>query len=535
MVRNESAAEYSSDEDDDIPLQWRYAVYTVIMVLAFLGNTLLITALIKIQRRHFSLTNLLLLNLALSDTLLVASGVAFVIIRGTFGYLPIELFGCHFFYPLPTYCVNSVVMTLVCLSIERFTAVLFPFRYYNLKKRSTHIIFICHLISFACTLPYAIYNTYNNKYRDCEETWSNKSGAIYTIFLCVIQYLIPLPLIMTLYTITWLKVKQQNDKIISLAKKQIRMCKRNKEQSKKIDTNTKQLPQTALKRQRQTMEMLQLFIIIAIVFTIFKLPNQISWLLTSVANKRFSIRWRTMSDCLTYTNSIVNPIIYGFNKKYQRVYISIMKQSIGICLRKFKIKTKLLASSASIDMRSETDTAMYYTPDATLSRRYFSFRRRIYSFSSMIDLLENENSNNKANLDNDFQFQQTLDQSRKNKVSFSKELYKLSGEGKEKEMSVDSNICYIYKSVLKRAFNKGFSVNHKPRELDSFEICSSVKSDLGKLVNCDHKQTDCKRRNNKCAERTSIFVQLEMDGIVSSFYFDAYALNTLSELTETDC
>ena len=535
MVGNDSAAEYSTDEDDDIPLQWRYVVYTVIMVLALLGNTLLVTALIKIQRRHFSLTNLLLLNLALSDTLLVTSSVTFVIIRSTFGYLPIELFGCHFFYPLPTYCVNSVIMTLICLSIERFTAVIFPFCYYNLKKRSANIVFICHLISFACTLPYAISNTYNNKYRDCEKTWSNKSGAIYTIFLCVIRYLIPLPLIMALYTITWLKVKQQNDKIISLARKQMRMCKRNKEQSKKADANTEQLPQIALKRQRQTMEMLRLFIIIVIVFTIFMLPNQVLWLLTSVANKRFSVRWWTISDCLTYTNAIVNPIIYGFNKKYQLVYTSLMKQSIESCLRKFEIKTKILGSSVSVDMRSETDTAMYYTPDVTLSRRYFSFRRRIYSFSSMTDLLENENSNNKANLDNDFGFQPTLDEIKKNKVSFSKELYKLSGEGKEKEMSVDSNICYVYKSVLKRAFNKGFSENHKPCKLDSFEICNSMKSNLVKLVNSDQNDTDRKRRNDKCAERTSIFVQLEMDGIVSSFHFDTHALNTLNELTETDC
>ena len=535
MIGNGSAPEYGTDKDNYIPLQWRYVVCTIIMVMALLGNTLLITALVKIQRRHFSLANLLLLNLALSDTLLVTSSVTFVIIRGTLGYLPIGLFGCHFFYPLPTYCVNSVVMTLICLSIERFMAVIFPFRYYNLKKRSVHVVFICHLISFSCTLPYAIFNTYNKKYRDCQETWSNKSGAIYTIFLCAIQYLIPLPLILILYTITWLKVKQQNDKIISLAKKQIRMSKRNKKQSKKVDTNTKQLPQIALKRQRQTIEMLRLFIIIVIVFTIFMLPNQVSWFLTSVANKRFSIKWWTISDCLTYTNSIVNPIIYGFNKKYQRVYISLMKQSIGSCLRKFEIKTKILGSSASVDMRSETDTVMYYTPDATLSRRYFSFRRRIYSFSSMIDLLENENSNNVANLDNDFRFQPTLDEIRKNKVSFSKELFKLSGEGKEKEMSFDSDIRYVYKSVLKKAFNEGYSDNHKPCKLDSFAICSSVQTNSENFVNSDQNETDCKRRNNKCSERTSIFVQLEMDGIASSFHFDKHALNTLNELTETDC
>ena len=212
-----------------------------------------------------------------------------------------------------------------------------------------------------------------------------------------------------------------------------------------------------------------------------------------------------------------------------------MKQSIGSCLRKFEIKTKILGSSASVDMRSETDTVMYYTPDATLSRRYFSFRRRIYSFSSMIDLLENENSNNVANLDNDFRFQPTLDEIRKNKVSFSKELFKLSGEGKEKEMSFDSDIRYVYKSVLKKAFNEGYGDNHKPCKLDSFAICSSVQTNSENFVNSDQNETDCKRRNNKCSERTSIFVQLEMDGIASSFHFDKHALNTLNELTETDC
>ena len=208
------------NEDENFPLLWRYIVYITILVLALSGNMLLMTALIKIQRRKFTFTNLLLLNLAISDTLLVTSSVIFVIIRETLGSFRVGNIGCHMLYPIPTYCVNSVVMTLICLSVERFTAIKFPFSYNKLRCRSKFFIIFCHSITLICTLPYIVVSTYEETIQDCNETWSDISGAVYTLFLCMMQYVIPLPLIIAIYSLAWLMIKKQNDEIVSLAEKE---------------------------------------------------------------------------------------------------------------------------------------------------------------------------------------------------------------------------------------------------------------------------------------------------------------------------
>ena len=405
------------NEDGNFPLFWRYIVYITILVLALGGNVLLMTALIKIQRKKFTFTNLLLLNLAISDTLLVTSSVVFVIIRGTLGSFRIGNIGCHMVYPIPTYCVNSVVMTLICLSVERFTAIKFPFSYYKLKCRSKFFIIFCHSIALICTLPYMVVSTYEETIQDCNETWSDKSGAIYTLFLCMMQYIIPLPLITALYSLTWLMVKKQNDEIISLAKKELETDEINKQlldeshtlvnqsnlglqrnsSMKNTEKNIQQQKSkvvfssaVAINRQKQTAQILRLFIVIVIVFSIFMLPNQISWILNTVRKQRFSNKWWTVSDWLTYTNSVVNPIIYGLNKKYRQVYMSILKRFLYCRTRTFHY-----------DMRFGAEGSMYYTPDTTFLQRLFSFRKHIFSRYSTTDLNDNEQLNRSYNNAND--------------------------------------------------------------------------------------------------------------------------------------
>lgn len=405
------------NEDENFPLLWRYIVYITILVLALSGNMLLMTALIKIQRRKFTFTNLLLLNLAISDTLLVTSSVIFVIIRETLGSFRVGDIGCHMLYPIPTYCVNSAVMTLICLSVERFTAIKFPFSYNKLRCRSKFFIIFCHSIALICTLPYIVVSTYEETIQDCNETWSDISGAIYTLFLCMMQYVIPLPLIIAIYSLAWLMIKKQNDEIVSLAEKEketdeiskqfsgeshtlvnqrnmglqrnssIKNTERNLQQQKSKVAFSSAI---AINRQKQTAGILRLFIVIVIVFSIFMLPNQISWILSTVKGQRFSKKWWTVSDWLTYTNSIVNPIIYGLNKKYRQVYMSILKRFLYCCTRTFHY-----------DMRFDIEGSMYYTLDTTFFQRLFSFRKHVISRHSTTDFNDNEQLNRSYSNAND--------------------------------------------------------------------------------------------------------------------------------------
>ncbi len=80
----------------------------------------------------------------------------------------------------------------------------------------------------------------------------------------------------------------------------------------------------AAKRVKQTRRTLIMFTCVVVVFAICMLPNQITWLWISFRRERLSQMITTIFYFLTYTNSILNPWIYGavnpsFRKSYRRL------------------------------------------------------------------------------------------------------------------------------------------------------------------------------------------------------------------------
>jgi len=397
-------------DDTDIPVIWKYIIYSVILVIASFGNILLIVSLYRVQRKRFTITNLLITNLAFSELLVVISSIVAFIIEESLGYFPFGDPGCRIIFPLSTFGLNSVTLSLVCLALERYIAICHPFRYQTLKRFAYQVVILCHVTSFLSALPYVIAIT--EEERTCIETWSIKAGGIYTIFLFLVQYMIPLPLIIALYSYTWYSIKKINDDVIqscethrprtqtndidTLENARLELIKKiNKEKSgtrvrhlaKRMRRNKKQyITQLAIIRHKQTMEMLKLFIMIIMVFAIFMLPNQIVWLYSTVIpDACFSGTYLTICDWLTYANAILNPVIYGCNHKYRKLYLKNIRHMLQLCCIEIsKRKKNTLNSMNSITRRLRTDS--------TVSSEYSSLfigaglaRKRKDSFFSSID------------------------------------------------------------------------------------------------------------------------------------------------------
>ena len=90
----------------------------------------------------------------------------------------------------------------------------------------------------------------------------------------------------------------------------------------------------AIERHKQTVKLLKLFIAIVLVFAVCMLPNHITWLYRTFnpadADALGTIPV-TVAYWLTYTNSVVNPIIYGIHPKFRRLYTSSIKELVNFC------------------------------------------------------------------------------------------------------------------------------------------------------------------------------------------------------------
>ena len=75
-------------------------------------------------------------------------------------------------------------------------------------------------------------------------------------------------------------------------------------------------------RTKQTRILLVKFTIITLVFIFCNLPHQVLWLLIDfkhIGNEFFSQKTLNFAHLVTYTNCVINPLLYGqYNKKFRR-------------------------------------------------------------------------------------------------------------------------------------------------------------------------------------------------------------------------
>lgn len=228
-----------SYEDDDIlnETPWRsavIAVYSVIILLGFLENFLVLFVLIR--NRHLrETTNIFIIGLSMSDILLCLFN------------LPVQLhyqltnqwaFGetlCRVF--MPTYAVPVFVssMSILMIAIDRYMRIVHPLRQHlSCTSAVALLIFIAICTSFL-VIPVIIQAEYNvidfpqfNFHRTyCVEIWSSlKLRHIYTAATVSLQFFVPLCATSVLY----MKIMSVRSQRLSLRKKE----KENKNRTNKI-------------------------------------------------------------------------------------------------------------------------------------------------------------------------------------------------------------------------------------------------------------------------------------------------------------
>lgn len=179
--------------------------FSVMIMTNLVGNALVIIVVFT-KRNMRTPMNFLLVNLAVADILVgVFIGVRFVI-NPTYQH-PNGISGqyvCKFITggtPAFTAAIASIY-SLVAISVERYFAVLYPFREERLTPRNLKLIILgVWLLSLLWVTPLYVIVTYREDIRTCGEQWPNLLlPRIYSFGWNIIAGVVPICIMAFLYS-----------------------------------------------------------------------------------------------------------------------------------------------------------------------------------------------------------------------------------------------------------------------------------------------------------------------------------------------
>ncbi|XP_067885144.1 neuropeptide FF receptor 2a [Heterodontus francisci] len=298
--------------------------YLLIFLLCMLGNGLV--CFIVVRNRHMrTVTNLFILNLAISDLLVGIFCMPTTLVDNILTGWPFGSFVCKISGLVQGISVSASVFTLVAIAVDRFRCIVYPFKQKLNMTAATIIIAVIWFLAVSIMCPSAIMLQVTKlpdnvrivqsskkmyPYYQCYEAWPTpKMRKIYTTVLFSNIYLAPLSLIVIMYARIG----------ITLFKTSIPVG----EVSHQENRNT-----VSKKKQR----VIKMLAIVALLFTLSWLPLWTLMMLSDYARLSHSqlriinLFIYPFAHWLAFCNSSVNPIIYGyFNENFRRGFQAAFK------------------------------------------------------------------------------------------------------------------------------------------------------------------------------------------------------------------
>ncbi|NXN99581.1 CCKAR protein, partial [Rhinopomastus cyanomelas] len=339
----------------------RILLYCLIFLLSILGNTLVITVLIR-NKRMRTVTNTFLLSLAVSDLMLCLFCMPFTLIPNL---LKDFIFGsavCKAATYFMGVSVSVSTFNLVAISLERYSAICKPLqsRVWQTKSHALKVIAATWCVSFTIMSPYPIYSKlvpftkYNNTTANmCRLLWpSDVIQQSWYTFLLLTLFLVPGIIMMVAYGLISLELyrgirfdasqrKSPRERKVSTCSAKYEDgdgCYLNKTKRRrkiplqqfsgtshsKIDRVRSSSSSANLMAKKLVIRMLMVIVILFFIcWTPIFSVNAWRAFDTTSADQRLSGAPISFIHLLSYTSACVNPIIYCFmNKRFRMGFLA---------------------------------------------------------------------------------------------------------------------------------------------------------------------------------------------------------------------
>ena len=289
--------------------------YSMMFLLSLNGN--LMTVFIVLAKPYMrSVTNCLIANMAIADLLMTFSAMPYT---AAHMYVKNRWFGgimgmitCKILHFSVALSVAASVLTLVVIALDRFFAVVYPFKHASVIRKIWVVSTVIWVLSGLSMSPYLYYYKslllQDGNYH-CSVSWeplahSWEASRIYFSFLFIALYLIPLLIIAFFYSVVsfklWIRRIPGNPSAANL---------RHAELSK-----------------RRTIKML---IVIVIVFSLCWLPAHLMHLFIYFDEETYykiPSLWQTIAFGVSQGNSSINPYLYiALNRNFRRAYMDVLR------------------------------------------------------------------------------------------------------------------------------------------------------------------------------------------------------------------
>ncbi|XP_029461475.1 cholecystokinin receptor type A [Rhinatrema bivittatum] len=376
----------------------RILLYSLIFFLSVLGNTLVITVLIRNARMR-TVTNIFLLSLAVSDLMLCLFCMPFTLIPNL---LRDFIFGsavCKTATYFMGISVSVSTFNLVAISLERYSAICKPLqsRVWQTKAHALKVIAATWCFSFTIMSPYPIYSTlvpftksYNSTGNMCRLLWPNDvTQQSWYIFLLLILFLVPGIVMMIAYGLISLELyrgikfdvsqrKYSAERKNSISsnryedgdgcylqktkrRKRMEMQQLSTSSSTRIDRVRSSSSAASLLAKKRVIRML---IVIVILFFLCWTPifSANAWRAFDTTSADLLLSGAPISfiHLLSYTSACVNPVVYCFmNKRFRLGFLATFT-----CCPRHSVQAQAMAAGRAEEYSRTTG--------ATLSRHTYT-------------------------------------------------------------------------------------------------------------------------------------------------------------------
>lgn len=292
--------------------------FAVIITITIVGNFLICW--IELKRKSRKSSGYFIINLALSDLAVGFVSIPLDIAEQLTNGWPYFAFMCKVVYPLQTVLMAVSVITLLFMSIERYRAVVTPFKAKPSGRFIVQVIISVWVMSILLVTPYTL--VLRMKDGNCIEEWPSQDHVkIYTASVFSLLYLFPLTLITICYTKIGLYLHKE--------------AKRWKSMDKYYGKSIRQVRRLSNARHRQNIRIIKVFVAAVMAFAICQLPTHVIWLWHDFGS---GSKWKYLYDVLpfchilTYLNSAIDPFIFGslnarfFRKAFRSIFSSFERK-----------------------------------------------------------------------------------------------------------------------------------------------------------------------------------------------------------------